>query len=52
VNASTTYALRSQVQLYAQIQNLLNRHYIADNSGRPPILGTPLELFAGMRLTL
>jgi len=52
LNASASVPLRSGFEIYAEAQNLLDRRYIANNGGGPPILGTPLELFAGIRLTL
>jgi outer membrane receptor protein involved in Fe transport len=47
------YQLTSRSQVYLQIQNLLDRHYIV-NPGpyNPPQFGTPFEVFAGVRLTL
>lgn len=52
LNASASFPLPSGPELYAQVQNLLDRRYIAANSGGPPILGTPFELFVGIRLSV
>jgi outer membrane receptor protein involved in Fe transport len=49
VDVSGSYPLTSAAQVYVQIQNLLNRHYIANNGGGPPILGTPFQVMSGLR---
>jgi outer membrane receptor protein involved in Fe transport len=51
INASAAYPLFDKVQLFAQIQNLLDRRYIANNTGGPPILGTPFSALVGLRVT-
>jgi outer membrane receptor protein involved in Fe transport len=51
INASTAYPLRPNVQVFAQIQNLLDRSYTANNTGAPPILGTPFTVSGGVRVT-
>jgi len=52
LNASASYLLRKDLELYLEVQNLLDRHYIGVNGGGPPILGTPFELFGGFRFTV
>ena len=48
---SLSYAFSKQVAVFANIENLFDRVYVADNSGfGPPQLGTPFSLFAGVRL--
>jgi outer membrane receptor protein involved in Fe transport len=49
VDVSGSYPLTRNVQGYVQVQNLFNRHYIANNGGGPPILGTPFEVMVGLR---
>jgi outer membrane receptor protein involved in Fe transport len=51
VDASATYPLRDDLDIYAQIQNLLDRKYIANNFGGAPIYGTPFEAVGGFRAT-
>jgi outer membrane receptor protein involved in Fe transport len=48
-----TYPIRKGFEAYVQIQNLLDRHYIA-NPGpyNPPEYGTPFLALVGVRLTL
>ncbi|GLQ50922.1 TonB-dependent receptor plug domain-containing protein [Dyella flava] len=50
VDASAAYPLTHRLQVYVQIQNLLNRYYIANNFGGAPILGTPREILSGVRI--
>jgi outer membrane receptor protein involved in Fe transport len=50
---SGSWRLTRRVELYAQIENLFNRQYIAQNSGNAtPSLGTPFTAFAGVRIAL
>jgi outer membrane receptor protein involved in Fe transport len=53
VDLAGSYRVTDNAQLYMQIQNLLDRRYIV-NPGpyNPPELGTPFEVFAGVRLSL
>jgi len=51
-DASAAYPVTRNVQVYAQIQNILDSRYIANNSGGPPILGTPFEILGGVRVKL
>jgi outer membrane cobalamin receptor len=53
MDLAATYPIRDRVQVYLQIQNVLDRHYIV-NPGpyNPPQYGTPFEAFAGVRITL
>jgi len=53
VDLSASYRFNNQIELFAQIGNLFNRQYIAQNSGNAtPTLGTPFTFFAGVRLAL
>jgi outer membrane receptor protein involved in Fe transport len=52
MDASASYPLTRSLQAYVQIQNLTDTIYIASNSGGAPILGTPLEVLGGFRLSL
>ncbi|HEY1929472.1 MAG TPA: TonB-dependent receptor [Caulobacteraceae bacterium] len=52
MDASVSYPLTHSLQAYVQIQNLTDTVYIANNSGGAPILGTPLEVLGGFRLSL
>jgi outer membrane receptor protein involved in Fe transport len=52
VDLSAAYPITHNLQAYVQIQNLLDRRYIANNSGGTPILGTPFEALGGFRLSL
>lgn len=50
VDASAGIWLNRNVSLFAQIVNVFDREYIADNSGYfAPLRGTPRTLFAGIR---
>ena len=52
VDLSASYALTGALEPFVEIENLLDRHYVADNSGfSAPQLGTPLTVFAGLRAT-
>jgi outer membrane receptor protein involved in Fe transport len=50
VDVSASYPLTKQLQAYVQIQNLFDRRYIASNGGGPPILGTPFQVWSGLRV--
>ena len=51
VDLSASYALRRNIELYASIENLFNRQYIAQNSGNAtPSLGTPFTAVVGVRI--
>jgi outer membrane receptor protein involved in Fe transport len=52
MDASASYPLTHNLQVYVQVQNLTDAVYIANNSGGAPILGTPLEVLGGFRLSL
>ncbi|HTO51661.1 MAG TPA: TonB-dependent receptor [Burkholderiales bacterium] len=50
VDVSGAYRFSRRVEVFANIQNLFNYKYVADNSGfNPPLLGLPFSLFAGVR---
>ena len=50
IDLSARYPLVHGLEGFVQIENLLDRRYVADNSGfSPPQLGTPLTVFAGLR---
>jgi outer membrane receptor protein involved in Fe transport len=50
VDVSGSYPLTERLQIFAQIQNLFDKRYIASNGGGVPILGTPFEVMSGLRL--
>jgi outer membrane receptor protein involved in Fe transport len=51
LDASASYKLTQSFETFLEFQNLLNRRYIADNSGfSPPLFGTPFTVFAGLRV--
>ena len=52
MDVSGSYPLTRDLQAYVQVQNLTDDRYIAQNGGGAPILGTPLEIMSGLRLTL
>jgi outer membrane receptor protein involved in Fe transport len=52
VDASGSYPITERLEAYAQIQNLFDRRYIANNGGGAPILGTPFEVMSGFRISL
>ncbi len=53
VDLSASYALTPSLRIFAQVENLLDRSYIAQNFGNAtPSLGAPFGLFAGLRLVL
>ena len=49
---SGDYPITSSIKAFLQIQNVFDRRYVADNSGftLSPILGTPFEVFGGLRM--
>jgi outer membrane receptor protein involved in Fe transport len=50
VDLSLGYQVMKYLELYVDIQNLFNNQYIADNSGfNPPLRGTPITAFGGLR---
>jgi outer membrane receptor protein involved in Fe transport len=50
VDLSVAYSFQKHFEPYLQIENLFDRHYVADNSGfSAPQLGTPLTVFVGIR---
>jgi outer membrane receptor protein involved in Fe transport len=50
VDTSLAYTVWKGAELFADVQNLLDNRYIADNSGfNPPLIGTPFTLFGGLR---
>jgi outer membrane cobalamin receptor len=54
VDASAAHQLTGHLELYAQVQNLFNRHAVVTSysAPSPQDYGTPLTLFAGVRGTL
>lgn len=52
VDASASYQISRRLETYLQVQNLFDARYVASNGGGAPMLGTPLEVMAGMRLKL
>ncbi len=51
VDASLSYPLTTRVDAFVDVENLLDERYVADNSGfNPPLWGTPLSVFAGVRV--
>jgi outer membrane receptor protein involved in Fe transport len=50
MDLSGAYPITKNLQAYTQIENLFNRHYIANNFGGAPILGTPFEILGGVRI--
>lgn len=50
VDAAAEYPLTRNLRAFVQAQNLLDRRYIANSSGGAPILGTPFEVMAGIRM--
>ncbi|MGH8133399.1 MAG: TonB-dependent receptor, partial [Steroidobacteraceae bacterium] len=53
MDLAATYPVKDTVEIYLQIQNLLDRHYIV-NPGpyNPPEYGTPFQAFVGARVKL
>ena len=53
VDVAANVPLTRQLEGFVQVENLFDRRYIADNSGfSPPLLGTPLTAFAGIRVSI
>jgi len=52
MDVSGAYPLSRTLEAYVQIQNLTDSRYIANNGGGVPILGAPLLVMSGLRLTL
>jgi outer membrane receptor protein involved in Fe transport len=53
VDLSASYSVSKALEVFMQIENLFNEHYIADNSGfNPPLRGTPFSAFVGARVHL
>jgi outer membrane receptor protein involved in Fe transport len=53
VDLAASLPVTRGVEAFAQVENLFDANYIADNSGfNPPLRGTPLTALAGIRLTL
>jgi outer membrane receptor protein involved in Fe transport len=53
VDLAASIPVARGVEAFAQVENLFDAGYIADNSGfNPPLRGTPLTALAGIRLTL
>lgn len=51
VDVYAAYAFSRQVEVYGQIQNLLDQTYVSQNSGNAtPYLGQPFTAFFGVRL--
>jgi len=53
LDATGRYPLTKGVEVYLQIQNLLDRHYIVTSYSAPSaqVLGAPFEVFGGIHLT-
>jgi outer membrane receptor protein involved in Fe transport len=50
VDLSTSWTVHRTIEIYANIENLFDRRYVADNTGfTPPQLGTPRSVFVGLR---
>jgi outer membrane receptor protein involved in Fe transport len=53
VDLAVSMPVTDRLEAFAQVENLFDEDYIADNSGfSPPLRGTPLTAFAGVRLKL
>ena len=53
VDASVKYAWTMHAAIYAQIQNLFNRQYLADDNGfLAPQRGVPFNMLVGVRTTI
>jgi outer membrane receptor protein involved in Fe transport len=52
VDASASYPITDNLEVYSQIQNLFDRRYVGSNGGGAPIYGTPFEIMSGFRLSL
>jgi len=53
VDFAASLPVTDRLEAFAQVENLFDEDYIADNSGfSPPLRGTPLTAFAGVRLKL
>ena len=52
VDASAAYKLTDWAEAFIQVQNLLDRRYVASNGGGAPILGTPFQVMSGVRLSV
>ena len=54
MNLSGSYPITESIELFAQVQNLLNRRYIVTSFSAPSAqtFGTPLTVFAGIRVSL
>ena len=51
VDVSAAYPIYTGTELFVDIENLFDNHYIADNSGfSPPLLGKPFTAFGGVRV--
>jgi outer membrane receptor protein involved in Fe transport len=50
VDLSASYPFRGGLEAFVAVANLTNERYVADNSGfSPPLRGTPLSVFVGVR---
>jgi outer membrane cobalamin receptor len=53
IDLAGSYPIGNATELYVRIENLLDEHYIADNSGfNPPLRGTPFSAYVGARMQL
>ncbi len=50
VDASASYPISRNFQVFVQAQNLFDTRYIASNGGGAPILGTPFEVMGGLNV--
>jgi outer membrane receptor protein involved in Fe transport len=50
VSVTASYPFTARLEGFVEIDNLFDERYVADNSGfNPPLLGTPLTAFIGVR---
>jgi outer membrane receptor protein involved in Fe transport len=52
VDVSSSYPLSQNVRAFVQAQNLFDAQYIGSNGGGAPILGTPFQVMAGLRIKI
>jgi outer membrane receptor for monomeric catechols len=50
---SSSYSINEFAEVFVNIENLFNEHYIANNSGfNPPLRGTPFTAIVGAKVRL
>ncbi|HZF27647.1 MAG TPA: TonB-dependent receptor [Gammaproteobacteria bacterium] len=53
VDVAVSRTLKTNLEVYLNVENLFDAHYVADNSGfSPPLRGTPLSAAVGVRLDM